>query len=161
MLDAPIFILLVGLACLVSMLTKWLKIPYTIALVFMGLIVSLFGKHPGLHLTEELLLTVFLPSLLFEAAWNLHLRYLKDHWLPIVILSVVGLLISIAAVGFGLSWGLHYPVLIALLFGAMISATDPVSVVALFRQLNLSPRLATIVERKVFSTMGRLLLLSS
>jgi CPA1 family monovalent cation:H+ antiporter len=146
MLDANTFILLVALACLVCMLTKWLRIPYTIALVFMGLIVSLNGQQAGMHLTEELLLTVFLPALLFEAAWNLHVRYLKQHWLPIVVLSILGLLISIAAVGFSLSWGLQYPLLISLLFGAMISATDPVSVVALFRQLNISPRLATIVE---------------
>jgi len=146
MLDANTFILLVALACLVSILTKWLRIPYTIALVLMGLTVSVTGQHTGMYLTKELLLSAFLPALLFEAAWNLHLRYLKDHWLPIVVLSILGLLISIAAVGFSLSWGLQYPLLISLLFGAMISATDPVSVVALFRQLNLSPRLSTIVE---------------
>ena len=124
MLDANTFILLIALACVVSMLTKWLRIPYTIALVLMGLIVSLTGQHAGMHLTEELLLSVFLPALLFEAAWSLHLRYLKDHWLPIVVLSILGLLISIAAVGFSLSWGLQYPLFISLLFGAMISATE-------------------------------------
>jgi CPA1 family monovalent cation:H+ antiporter len=146
MLDINILILLIALACAVSLISKWLKIPYTIALVVMGLIVSTLHTKSKIHLTEELLLSVFLPALLFEAAWNLHLEYLKDHWLVISILSVAGLVLSIAAVSGVLTWDLQIPVLVSLLFGAMISATDPVSVLALFRQLNLSTRLSTIVE---------------
>jgi CPA1 family monovalent cation:H+ antiporter len=146
MIDINILVLLIALACLVSLLSKWLKIPYTIALVLMGLVVSSLQGHLKIHLTEALLLSIFLPALLFEAAWNLHLEYLKDHWLIILVLSVAGLLLSIAAVGGVLTWGLQIPILVSLLFGAMISATDPVSVLALFRQLNLSARLSTIVE---------------
>lgn len=146
MIDMPVLILLIALACVVSMLSTRLKIPYTIALVFMGLIVSTVHQRVSVQLTEELLLTVFLPALLFEASWNLHLRYLREHWLLITVLSVIGLLVSMVTVSGLLSWGLALPILISLLFGAMISATDPVSVLALFRQLQLSPRLSTIVE---------------
>lgn len=145
MIDIHILILLIALACVVAFISKWLKIPYTIALVLMGLTVSTV-QQPTIHLTEKLLLSVFLPALLFEAAWNIHLYYLKRYWLVISTLSLVGLLLSIAAVGSVLTFGLKLPLMISLLFGSMISATDPVSVIALFRQLNLTPKLATIVE---------------
>ncbi len=91
-------------------------------------------------------LYVFLPALIFEAAWQLDVQLMRRAWRPIVLLAIPGVAITagfIAAVAFFLG-GLGLAA--ALVLGAALSATDPVAVVAIFRRLNVPPLLATIVE---------------
>ena len=97
-------------------------------------------------LLHDATLYIFLPALIFEAAWQLDFSLMRRGWLPIVVLAVPGVVATaalIAATAHGLG-GLAIPA--ALILGAILDATDPVAVVAIFRRLDVPPLLATIVE---------------
>ncbi|MBX2860941.1 MAG: Na+/H+ antiporter [Vampirovibrio sp.] len=145
-LNIELLVLLVAIASLVAMAVKRIRLPYTIALVIVGLLLSTIHALPPVVLTEDILLFIFLPALLFEAAWHLDIRHLRQTAPAIAILAVVGVLLSTSIIGgllhvfLGLDW------LVAFLFGAMISATDPVSVVAIMKQMRLDHRLSATLE---------------
>ncbi|MEW5977332.1 MAG: Na+/H+ antiporter [Acidobacteriota bacterium] len=143
-----VFIILLLVASGVAMAAKWVRVPYTLMLVMVGIVLSFvhFDFLPQVHISPELILLIFLPALLFEAAWNLKVHHLRENLLPILLLATLGVGLSVAIIGLVLVKGLHLSWPTALLFGAMISATDPVSVLALLRKLNLPSRLMTIVE---------------
>ncbi len=141
-----IFIFLLLIASGVAMATRWIRVPYTLALVIVGLIISPMHFLPAVHISPDLILLIFLPALLFEAAWNLKLESLRENIGPILLLAVLGVCLSVGVVGAVMRFGIDLPWSTALLFGAMISATDPVSVLAIFKKLGLPKRLATIVE---------------
>ena len=129
----------------VAVLARRIKLPYTVALVLAGLGLSL-QTQLHLELTPDLVLALFLPPLVFEAAFHLQFRDLREGIGPILALAVPGVALSTAMIG-----GLLYitrvlPLPAALLFGALISATDPVAVVATFRALGAPRRLTTLVE---------------
>lgn len=130
----------------ISQTVKWFRqIPYTLLLVIVGLVLA--GLNVRLvSLSPELILTIFLPPLLFEAAWNLKWSQLKQDLVPICLYALVGVVISVAGVALALNQisGMSLP--IALLVGASVSATDPVSVIALFRELGVEKRLTVLVE---------------
>jgi CPA1 family monovalent cation:H+ antiporter len=140
------------IASTVAVAVRWVRVPYTIALVITGIAVGFFDVLPDLHLTPELVFHVFLPILLFEAAFHLQYHDLRDNAGPILVLAVPGMLIAAVVTGLGIYLyasaaqirELTLPV--ALLFGSMISATDPISVIALFREMGVSRRLTSIVE---------------
>jgi CPA1 family monovalent cation:H+ antiporter len=90
-------------------------------------------------------LYVFLPALLFEAAWNLDYRLILRHWLAIAALAGPGVLLTAGVVAGALCF-VRVPLGAALLTGAILSATDPIAVVAVFRRLRVPKALATIVE---------------
>jgi CPA1 family monovalent cation:H+ antiporter len=143
-----VLLALLMLASTVAMATRWIPIPYTLLLVIVGVVVSPMHFLPVVHISPELILLIFLPALLFEAAWNLELDALRKNLVPVVILAVVGVIVSVGVVGaiLHLTVGLRWSA--ALLFGAMISATDPVSVLALFRRMGLPGRLTAIIENE-------------
>lgn len=128
------------------MITKWVRLPYTLALVIVGLVISPLHLLPPIHITPELILLIFLPALLFEAAWNLKLERLRANFVSISILAVPGVGISAGVIGMIVHYGTHLSWSTALLVGAIISATDPVSVLALFRKLGAPARLSFIIE---------------
>ena len=134
------------IASAVAMATKWVRVPYTLALVIVGLAISPLHFLPDIHISPELILLIFLPALLFEAAWNLRLDQLRINALPILILAVFGVCVSAGVVGFILHAIVGIPWPSAFLFGSMISATDPVSVLALFKHYGLPEQLATLIE---------------
>lgn len=113
-----------------------------------GLLVGLTRPYFMLQvqLTPELLFTVLLPALLFEAAIHLPAALVRRNLRPILILAVPGMVISALMTGWGMHWVLDFPWLPSLVFGALISATDPISVLALFKQLKAPQSLAVIVE---------------
>ena len=139
------FFWLMLLASVVTMLGRFIKIPYTIALVLTGLVVGYFGLLPGVYLEPQILFAIFLPPLLFEAGINIHFQSLQRQWKIISILAVFGTIISTVLVGYGMHYFLGLPVIAALLFGAVISPTDPISVLALFKRLGVNERLSMIV----------------
>ncbi|HXD34200.1 MAG TPA: Na+/H+ antiporter [Pyrinomonadaceae bacterium] len=145
-LTITVFILLLLIASAVAMITKWVPVPYTLALVIVGLITSQLKFLPAVHISPDLILLIFLPALLFEASWNLDLARLRENLVPILWLAFAGVLVSVGIVGSVLHYaaGLDWPT--AMLFGAIISATDPISVLALFRKLGAPERLAVIIE---------------
>ncbi len=134
------------LSSAVAMLTYWLPVPYTLLLVIVGLVISPMHFLPAVHITPDLILLIFLPALLFEAAWNFRLSSLRLDLVPILTLAVGGVLVSVGVIGTVLHAGAGIAWPAALLFGAMIAATDPVSVLALFRQAGLSARLTSLIE---------------
>jgi CPA1 family monovalent cation:H+ antiporter len=141
-----ILILLLLIASGVAMITKWVRVPYTLALVIVGLVIGPLQLLPPVHITPELILLIFLPALLFEAAWNLKLDRLRANLVAISILAVPGVGISACVIGVIVHYGTHLLWSTALLIGAIISATDPVSVLALFRKLGAPARLTFIIE---------------
>jgi monovalent cation:H+ antiporter, CPA1 family len=90
-------------------------------------------------------LYVFLPPLLFEASWNLHYRAIVRQWRAIAVLAGPGVAITALLVAGALAI-VRVPFGPALLTGAILSATDPIAVVAVFRRLRVPVMLATIVE---------------
>ena len=139
-------VLLLIIAATVAVLARRVGMPYTIGLVLVGLAVGLAAHVETLRLSSDLVFYVFLPVLLFEAAFNLEARHLRDQWRRILALAVPGVLVAFAltALGVHLLGGVAWS--LALLFGALIAATDPVSVVSLFRRLGVSERLTTLVD---------------
>ncbi|MGV2827859.1 cation:proton antiporter [Myxosarcina sp. GI1(2024)] len=130
----------------VSRIFSWFRqIPYTLLLVIVGLALA-FVDIRLVSLSPELILEIFLPPLLFEAAWNIRWRSLQNSLLPVGLFAIVGVIISVLGVAYGLSTLTDLTLPTALLVGASLAATDPVSVVALFRELGASKRLTIVME---------------
>ncbi|HBB33174.1 MAG TPA: sodium:proton antiporter [Cyanobacteria bacterium UBA8803] len=134
-----------SVATLPQVFSWFRRIPYTLLLVIVGLGLALVDVRL-VNLSPGLILSIFLPPLLFEAAWNLHWSDLKRDLVPICLYAVIGVIVSIAGVAFGLNQLAGISITTALLIGASLSATDPVSVTALFRELGVGKRLLTLME---------------
>ena len=89
-----VFIALLLVASGVAMATKWVRVPYTLALVIVGFLISPLHFLPVVHISPELILLIFLPALLFEAAWNLKLEHLRENLVPILLLAVQAELVA-------------------------------------------------------------------
>lgn len=147
-------VLLLLIAAVTTMVSKRVdKLPLTILLVFVGIGISTFGESvPGLtllrdfELTPELVLFVFIPTLIFESAYNLDARQVSSNIWPILTLAIPGLLISTGIIGFIFATFTEFDLMVALLLGAILSATDPVAVIAIFKQLGVPERLTILVE---------------
>lgn len=145
--------LLLAVAVIIGLGVERVHIPLTVVLAVAGLlIVELGGDLEVMRLIEaegfeQMLVNLFLPILIFEAALGLSTTELMRNLTSIVALATVALVISAALVGLGLyAAPLGISLSAALLFGVLISATDPVAVVAVFRDLGVSKRLLTLVE---------------
>lgn len=142
-------------------ISKKVNLPYTVSLVIVGIVVAIlsssqtlapiFGFLTQFQLTPELLFYIFLPTLIFESAFAMNMRNILDNVWSISILSVIGLLVSALCIS-GLLFflfpliGLNIPFIILFLFAAIISATDPVAVLALFKEYGAPKRLTLIFE---------------
>jgi len=140
-----LIVLLLLVISIVAVAMRLIRIPYTVALVLVGLVLAIQGGIE-LHLTQEIILLVFLPPLIFEAAFHLNFARLKANLPLILILAIPGVLVVTFIVGGVMIWGAGLSIGTALIFGALIAATDPVAVVAIFKELGAPKRLATIVE---------------
>ncbi|MCJ7499628.1 cation:proton antiporter, partial [bacterium] len=139
------FLTLLTVAAAIAVAVKYIRLPYTIALVFGGLLVSLAAVEPY-RLTEELILFIFLPPLLFEGAIHFELTDLRRNMKTIGALAFPGLMVSGFLAGYLIQRMTGLPMTVALLVGVMITPTDPISVLALFKKLGVSKRLSMIVE---------------
>ena len=137
--------LLLG-ASLVGMLARWVKVPYAVALVIGGLLLEESHVTQVPDLNPTVLLFVFLPPLLFDAAFRLDARELRVLLRPVLVLAVPGVLITTLVVGGAVTVVLDIPLATALLFGSIVAATDPVAVIGVFKGLKVSKRLAVIAE---------------
>jgi CPA1 family monovalent cation:H+ antiporter len=137
--------LLIAVA-VVAVLTKYIRLPYTIALVLAGIVIAFTPGMPKVVLTPDLIVTIFLPTLLFEAAYNLSFEHLREEFRFISALAIWGVVATVGLVAGLLIWwgGLAWQT--ALIFGAIVGATDPISVVATFRSLGVARRLTIIIE---------------
>lgn len=139
-------VLLLIVSLVVALIARQFRFPYTLALVLVGLALGRIPIVSGVHLNPEVVLFIFIPVLLFEGSWNVSVTVLLKNWLPVLLLAVPGLLIALAVAASALHFGAGLTWLEALLLGAIISPTDPVAVVSLFRQLRMGERLRTIIE---------------
>ncbi|MEE8121385.1 MAG: Na+/H+ antiporter [Anaerolineales bacterium] len=129
----------------VAVAVRRFRVPSTVVLVLVGIALSFRTSQP-IELTSDIILFIFLPPLLFEAAFHLDLRQLQRDTPTIALLAIVGVLLSTIVVGGIISVGTRLPLGVALVFGALIAATDPVSVVAIFRKLGAPKRLEVLLE---------------
>ena len=142
---APIGILLM-VACLIAMLTRRLGLPYIVGLVVAGFLIALLPESPDLPLSRELIFNVLLPPLVFEAALQLDWRRFRAE-LPLTLtLAFLGVGIATLVVAAGMHWMVGWSWIGATLFGVLIAATDPVSVIASFREMGCLPRVSMVVE---------------
>lgn len=139
-------VLFLGLALLTILITRKLVLPYTLGLVLVGLVIGFVGITPEAELSPELVLFVFLPALLFEGAWTVKLSLLRENWRVIFFLAGPGLLLSLSIIALMLHMLDQLDWSTALLLAAILSPTDPVAVLGLFRQMHVNERLANIIE---------------
>ena len=138
-----VFLLIAGI---VAILTRRLRIPYTVGLVLTGIVLSLFPFFANVPLSKELIFNVFLPPLVFEAALQIHWKELRRELPVILMLATVGVCLSWGITALGMRYLAGWEWISALLFGALIAATDPVSVIATFKEAKIHGRLRLLVE---------------
>jgi Na+:H+ antiporter len=141
-------------ASVIAVIAARLRIPYTVALVLGGLALgaihlpilqNITGQRPD-WLTPDVVLIIFLPPLLFESSVKIQLQRLRENVIPILLLANVGVVVATVITGFVLHWEMGLPLMMALLFGSIISATDPISVISVFKDMAVNKRLSIIVE---------------
>ncbi|MDA1091175.1 MAG: cation:proton antiporter [Proteobacteria bacterium] len=147
-------VVLLFIAGAVRAFTKLVNVPFTVALVVVGIALRYVAEHgPAIlrpfaehEISPDVILFVFLPTLIFESALNMDARQLKQNLLPVLTLAVPGLVLSTGIIG-GLVWWLTpFDLASSLLLGSILSATDPVAVIAMFRTLGVPMRLTILVE---------------
>lgn len=131
-------------------LSKYIKVSFTIILVFIGLIISILDNFSsvfsGFFFGPELIFYFLLPILLFESAYHINFRKLtKDFWF-VTILATLGVGASSLVIGLVLTYALNLPWLVSFLFAIFISSTDPVAVVSIFKNLGVPRRLVRIID---------------
>lgn len=142
---APIGALLL-VACLIAMLSRRLGLPYIVGLVVAGILIALLPNAPKMPLSPGLIFNIFLPPLVFEAALQLDWRRFR-HELPLTLtLAFAGVGIASTIVAIGMHGLLGWSWIGAALFGVLIAATDPVSVIAAFREMGCGKRVSMVVE---------------
>ncbi len=142
------FVSLLAFATVVGVFAKLVKVPYTIALVLAGLTVAILGAAPGsVVITQELIIVLLLPPLLFQAGLHLDIDLLQKKAVPVVILAIPGVLLSMVLVAAAVRPFIgDHAWLPALLFGAMLAPTDPISVLATLKAAKAPHRLRTLIE---------------
>ena len=140
------FVVLLSIAALVAIGIRRVRFPYTVALVLVGLALALFPDFLHIEISSDLILFLLVPPLIFEATLHIRWEKLRADLGPILLLATVGTLIGTAIVAALVNRILGVPIAAAVAFGALISATDPVAVIAFFRSLGVNKRLAVLVE---------------
>ena len=142
----PTLGVLLLVASLVAMLSRRLHLPYSVGLVTAGVALALLPTGPQPPLSRELIFNILLPPLIFEAALQLEWRPFRRELPLTLVLAFLGVLIASAVVAAGMHFLLGWSLIGAALFGVLISATDPVSVIAAFKEMKVEPRLGMVVE---------------
>jgi monovalent cation:H+ antiporter, CPA1 family len=142
-------------ASIIAVMAKRIGIPYTVALVLGGLLLSVVhlpalaplhqGNRPD-WLTPDVILILFLPALLFEGSLKIELRHIRTDIAPLLLLANLGVLIATLVTGLVIYYAVGMSLIVALLFGSMVSATDPISVLSIFKEVAIDERLSVLVE---------------
>lgn len=138
--------LLLLAAALAAIVSRRLRLPYTVGLVAAGIVMAVLPFVPHLTLTRDLLFTALLPPLLFEGAYHLNWKRLRQDLPLFAVLATVGVLLASTVTAVGVHFLLGWPWIAAAIFGVLISATDPVSVIATFKEARVEGRLRVLVE---------------
>jgi Na+:H+ antiporter len=143
-----------AVAIVVAIAARQIKLPYTIGLVVVGAGLTLSNADFGPHLTHDLIYDLILPPLLFEAALMITWSELRRDAFPIFALSTVGTAVAASVVAGGMMGLLGWPTASALVFGALISAIDPVAIIAMFKDNNVHGRVRLLVETESLMNDG-------
>jgi CPA1 family monovalent cation:H+ antiporter len=137
---------LLFVSALVAMLTRRLHLPYTVGLVLAGM--ALYFLHVSIkwHLSKDLIFSIFLPPLVFEAALFIHWREFRKELPVVTLLATVGVVLAAAVTALGMHYALTWDWGSAVVFGVLIAATDPVSVIATFKESKVQGRLRMLIE---------------
>jgi len=140
------FVLLTVIGAIVAMIAHRLRIPYTVGLVVAGIVMAVLRVQIDLPFSKDFLFDVLLPPLIFEAALYIDWRELRRDLLVIGTYAVAGVVLSllVTAIVLHIATGLAWPA--AILFGVLIAATDPVSIIATFKEAKVEGRLRLLVE---------------
>jgi CPA1 family monovalent cation:H+ antiporter len=138
--------LLLFVACLTAIVTRRFGLPYAVGLVVAGIVLGLLGVAGEITLTPELVFTFLLPPLVFEAALNLEWKLVRREAPLVLSIAFVGTLMSALVVAAGMHWAIGWGWQAALLFGSLIAATDPVSVIAMMKEQKAEERLRFLME---------------
>jgi monovalent cation:H+ antiporter, CPA1 family len=141
-----LFVILVLVATVVALVARRIALPYSVALVLAGLGIAFLVPGQRIEITPEFILAVLIPGLVFEASYKLDLKELRRSFAVVAILAAPGVLITAAIVALVVPVFTDLDTAHAFVLGAIISATDPVAVVALFRRVGAPKRLATLVD---------------
>lgn len=138
--------LLLLVAGVVAMLARRFRLPYSVGLVFAGIVLALLPFALNIQLTKGLIFNAFLPPLIFEAAFYINWQELRKDLPVILTLATVGVILSAGITTIGMHYLAHWGWIESLLFGVLISATDPVSVITTFKEAGVHGRLRQLVE---------------
>jgi len=142
-----IFVVLVAAASIVAVLSRRLVVvPYSVALVLLGVAVAVLRPPVELHIEPQLILAVLLPALVFEGAYRTDLRLLIPVLPAVLLLAVPGVLVTALLVGAVLSVTIGLDFRLSFLVGTMVAATDPAAILAVMAQSGATRRLTTLVE---------------
>lgn len=155
-----IIIALLFIATVVGIVARQLRVPYTVGLVLMGLVLSLLPEV-DVDVPPNLILGLLVPPLIFEAAFHLNFNDLRRNLAPILALAVPGVVLTMLLVALVVSWGTRLPFSLALVFGAVVAAIDPVAVIALFRNIGIPKRLEVLLEGESLLNDGTAIVLFS
>jgi monovalent cation:H+ antiporter, CPA1 family len=137
---------LLFVSALVAMLTRRLHLPYTVGLVLAGMGLYFFHVYIKWHLSRDLIFSVFLPPLVFEAALFIHWREFRKELPVVTVLATLGVLLAATVTALGMHYALSWDWGSAIVFGTLIAATDPVSVIATFKESRVHGRLRMLIE---------------
>ena len=137
---------LLVIATLVGIVARRLRMPYTVGLVIVGAALAILFEQFHVELNPDLILGIFVPPLIFEAAFHLPVEDLRRNIVPILVLAIVGVLLTTFLVGGIVAYGAGISISYAIIFGAIVAATDPVAVIALFKSLGVPKRLQVLLE---------------
>jgi len=138
--------LLLLIAAVVSIAARRLRVPYSVGLVIAGIALAILPFAPQVELTKQLVFSAFLPPLVFEAAFQIRWSELRRDLSLILVLATIGVVISAVVTAVGLHSIIGWTWVAAIAFGALISATDPVSVIATFKDAGVRGRIRLLVE---------------
>jgi CPA1 family monovalent cation:H+ antiporter len=142
--ETGVFLLLIAAA--VAVLTSKLRLPYTVGLVIAGIVLAVLPFSPDVALTKGLLFGVLLPPLIFEGAFQLDWQHLRRDLPVVTVLATAGVVVAAAVTAAGMHFFAGWPWTGALIFGVLIAATDPVSVIATFKEAKARGRLLLLIE---------------
>jgi CPA1 family monovalent cation:H+ antiporter len=145
-LDFQTGALLLLIAAVVAMLTRRLRLPYSVGLVAAGIVLAVLPFAPKINLTKDLIFTGLLPPLLFEAAFYIDWNRLRRDFPVIIVLATAGVALSACVTAVGMRFLASWQWIDALVFGVLIAATDPVSVIATFKEAKADGRLLVLIE---------------
>lgn len=133
-------------SAIIAMIARRWRVPYSVGLVFAGIVLAFLPITTEIELTKNIIFTAFLPPLIFEAALHIRWKELRQDLPLILTLATIGVILSAAVTTIGMAHFAGWEWSSAALFGVLIAATDPVSVIATFKEAGVQGRLRLLVE---------------